>query len=241
MRRDEWLEATRRAAPGDLELMERLWDATAAEVRKAKPTQPSPELLEALRGMKRTAKPPPARAISAQTPPRPTYVHLDTRVWNHSKAEWWTPGEAWWKNHDKMSRDPVLRVGDVGGATVVGGVVRRGCVVCGSRDVVHKLVTLGNPRNKAWRGGMCILCSELREREELWDKAAVLVTRRLESEGFLAKGVGDEHYLRQWSRYTWARRVSEASSPEIQEPPREPFGFLHRGPLKVGTIEEVSA
>jgi hypothetical protein len=88
---------------------------------------------------------------------------------------------------------------------------------------------------------MCIACSGLREREELWDRAALLTTRRLEAEGYLPRGTGDEHYLRQWSRYTWARRVSEATHPEIQEPPREPFGFLHRGELKVGTIEEATA
>jgi hypothetical protein len=241
MRRDEWVAAVRKSTPADAELMGALWDRVEEEVRASGPTQTPQQLAEKLRHIKPRPKVEPAAPVILTQTPRAVYLRSDGAVWDRNRGQWTERSDEWWRNHERYNVDPILTVGDVGGATVVDGVIRRGCLVCGSRDVVHRVLTLGNPRTKAWRGGMCIPCTQLREREELWNKAAVLTTRRLEAEGFLAKGAGDEHYLKQWSRFTWAARVMSSAHPESQEPGSEPFWYLGRGQLSVRHIEEVPA
>jgi hypothetical protein len=227
--------------------MGQLWDRAAEEVRRNQPTKAPPELVDALRGMKRAPKPAPAvSGVEISTPststPRPVYLRSDGSVWNNSKGEWWTPGEAWWKNHDRYSNDPILTVGDPGPPTTKGGVIRRGCIVCGDPLVIHRVETLGNPRRRHWKGGLCVSCSVLREREELWTRAGVLVTRRLEQEGYLPRGTGDQHFVKQWSQFTWAARVTSSTHPELQEVGSSPFWYLKRGELAgVRLPEEATA
>jgi hypothetical protein len=210
---------------------------------------------------KRKAQPsePDWRTVS-QPRLRITYVHLDGRVWDGHA--WHRRDEKWWNSRVRReATDRVLEVGDVGGATTieVGSniVIRRGCLIDGDL-VVHDQVAVGKWADGPWRGGLCLACHKWWTEASIsqkrsFDGLARHVTDRLIQEGFLdgaklertVQVTADfsriERFdLRDWAGKTWAFRVLAADRPEIQQPPRKPFGYLS-GPIRVKDIEEASA
>lgn len=208
------------------------------------------------------AKPEPEAPTSTVAHrPSPEYVNGDGEVYNRRTREWVARSAEEWERRQRWSDAPVLQVGDPGGRTVVSRngrpFIRRGCLIDGHPELVWDKVAVGKWEAGPWTGGLCIVCHQWWTEAEIatrtnWDGLALFVTSRLQDEGYieadaeLARAVEEpgghtrieRFHLRDWASKTWAFRVLRSDRPEVQEPPRQSFGYL-AGPLRLAEPEGV--